>query len=240
MKALRHLAIIMDGNGRWAQLRGHPRTSGHIKGARVAKKIITACSEQGIQNLTLYAFSSENWLRPPLEVAFLMNLLRRYLKRETQNLVKQNIRFRAIGELSRLPSDVLSAVDYATKITEKNTGLNLVFAISYGSRQEITSAIQKIATKVADGALKAQDIDESVIQAELMTSGSPDPDLVIRTSGEQRLSNFLLWQSAYSELVFSNTLWPDFTVQELESCIGHFNKRERRFGTVPNHENPAH
>ena len=148
MNLPQHVAIIMDGNGRWAQLRGKPRTYGHVKGARVAKKIITACAEKNLKNLTLYAFSSENWLRPQAEVFFLMNLLRRYLKKETASLIKQNIRFRAIGDLSKLPLDVLKAIDYASEMTAQNTGLNLVFAISYGSRQEITEAVRAIAKQV--------------------------------------------------------------------------------------------
>ncbi len=240
MSLPKHLAIIMDGNGRWAQLRGKPRTFGHIKGARVAKKIITACSDKGIENLTLYAFSTENWLRPASEVAFLMMLLRRYLKKETQNLVKQNIRFQTIGETERLPSDIRQAIEFARSQTENNTGLTLTFAISYGSRQEITLAFKALAEKVASGDLSVADIDESKIHQCLMTKGQPDPDLIVRTSGEHRLSNFLMWQAAYSEFYFSETLWPDFSVADLEIALLNYLKRERRFGSTSLHESAHH
>lgn len=235
-----HLAIIMDGNGRWAQVRGKPRTFGHIKGARVAKKIITACSEKGISHLTLYAFSTENWLRPAAEVLFLMNLLRRYLKKETNNLMKKNIRFRTIGEIERLPRDIQNAIEYATNQTAGNTGLTLTFAISYGSRQEITLAMKSLANKVKSGEIDANEIDEVKIHHEMMTKGQPDPDLIIRTSGEHRLSNFLLWQAAYSEFYFSETLWPDFSVADLEIAILSYLKRDRRFGMTNQHESPRH
>ncbi len=240
MTTPQHVAIIMDGNGRWAQLRSRPRTYGHIKGARVAKKIITACAEKGLKNLTLYAFSSENWLRPEAEVFFLMNLLRRYLKKETATLVKQNIRFRAIGELKKLPLDVLKAIDYATEATEKNTGLQLTFAISYGARTEITEAMKQITAKIASGEINAEDIDESLIHSHLYTNAQPDPDLIIRTSGEHRLSNFMLWQAAYSEFYFSDTLWPDFSVADLDIALLSFLKRERRFGAVKANEHSHH
>ncbi len=236
----KHLAIIMDGNGRWAKARGRARTFGHIKGARVAKTIITACADRGIENLTLYAFSSENWLRPTTEVAFLMNLLRRYLKRETENLFKKNIRFQAIGEISRLPEDVQEAIRYCTERTSDNTGLNLVFAISYGSRQEIALAAKKLAQKAVLGEIEIDQIDEAAFNSELMTKGIPDPDLIIRTSGEQRLSNFLLWQAAYSEFYFYDLPWPEFTVADLEIGLLNFHQRDRRFGAVRFHENPTH
>jgi undecaprenyl diphosphate synthase len=236
----KHLAIIMDGNGRWAKARGRARTFGHIKGARVAKTIITACADRGIENLTLYAFSSENWLRPSTEVAFLMNLLRRYLKRETENLFKKNIRFQAIGEIDRLPADVQKAIHFCTERTAKNTGLNLVFAISYGSRQEITMAAKKLVEKALKGELSADQVDEALVNSELMTAGIPDPDLIVRTSGEQRLSNFLLWQAAYSEFYFFDLPWPDFTVSDLEIALINFHQRDRRFGVVRFHENSTH
>ncbi|PIS11881.1 MAG: di-trans,poly-cis-decaprenylcistransferase [Bdellovibrio sp. CG10_big_fil_rev_8_21_14_0_10_47_8] len=240
MSLPQHVAIIMDGNGRWAQQRNKPRTFGHIKGARIAKKIITACSDKGLKNLTLYAFSSENWLRPATEVLFLMNLLRRYLKKETENLVRQNIRFQTIGEIEKLPADIQTAIRYATDRTSKNTGLNLVFAISYGSRQEITTAVQRIAERIQQKELSVDQIDESLLHHELSTSSWPDPDLIIRTSGEHRLSNFLLWQAAYSEFYFCETLWPDFTVEDLEIALLNFIKRERRFGSISHHENTHH
>jgi undecaprenyl diphosphate synthase len=213
------MAIIMDGNGRWAQIRGRPRTYGHIKGARVAKRVITACAEKGLENLTLYAFSSENWLRPQTEVSFLMNLLQRYLKRETNNLVRQNIRFNVIGDRSKLPKDVIKAVDFAVTTTAHNTGMNLIFAISYGSRQEICEAVQKLAQKIERGDLRSTDIDESQIHTNLNTAQWPDPDLIIRTSGEHRLSNFLLWQAAYAEFYFCETLWPDFSIEDLDIAL---------------------
>lgn len=228
----KHLAIIMDGNGRWAQLRSKPRTYGHVKGTRVAKKIITACSRRGIKNLTLYAFSSENWFRPQMEVSFLMQILRRYLKRETQNLVKENIRFSVIGEWDRLPTDVIDAIRGAMEATAGCTGLHLVFALSYGSRQEITNAVKDIAEKVAAGKLKPEAIDEALIQSSLSTYPTPDPDLIIRTSGEKRLSNFLMWQAAYSEFYFEETLWPDFSEAELDKALHSFSLRQRRFGKV--------
>ncbi|WP_413289369.1 isoprenyl transferase [Bdellovibrio sp. HCB337] len=237
----KHIAIIMDGNGRWAQLRHKPRVFGHIKGTRVAKKIITACSRKGIKNLTLYAFSTENWLRPSAEVSFLMNLLRRYLKKETENLVKENIRFSIIGDISRVPSDVKDAITKAMHATSKCTGLNLVFALSYGSRQEITEAVRTIVAKVAAGELAASEIDESTINGALSTYPTPDPDLILRTSGEMRLSNFLMWQAAYSEFFFTSTLWPDFTEADLEQALEDYSGRQRRFGAVlTNDENLHH
>lgn len=233
----KHIAIIMDGNGRWAQLKRKPRTFGHIKGTRVAKKIITACSRKGIKNLTLYAFSTENWFRPQTEVSFLMKLLRRYLKRETENLVKENIRFSVIGDLSRVPSDVYQAIQQAREATAQSTGLNLVFALSYGSRQEITEAVKALAAKVASGELSPEKIDEAAISSSLSTYPTPDPDLIIRTSGEQRLSNFLLWQAAYSEFYFTETLWPNFTEAHLDEALTAFSVRQRRYGKVSTNDN---
>ncbi len=229
---LRHLAIIMDGNGRWAQQKNKPRTFGHIKGARVAKKMITYASDIGIKYLTLYAFSTENWLRPDEEVGFLMRLLERYLVKETENLIKKNIRFTVIGDASRLPLGVQKQVQNSVLKTSKCTGLQVCFAISYGSRQEITLAVQKIAQKISAGEITALEINENLIQNNLMTSNVPDPDLVIRTSGESRLSNFLMWQSAYSELYFSKTLWPDFTTTDFDEACKNFSLRQRRFGKV--------
>lgn len=237
MSLPKHIAIIMDGNGRWAQLKRRPRTFGHIKGTRVAKKIITACSRRGIKNLTLYAFSTENWFRPEEEVSLLMLILRRYLKRETENLIKENIRFSVIGDLSRVPRDVAVAIQNSMEATAKCTGLNLVFALSYGSRQEITQAVREIALKVAAGELAPSDIDESLINSSLSTFPTPDPDLIIRTSGEQRLSNFLLWQAAYSEFYFTDTLWPNFTESHLDEALQAFSMRQRRFGKVSTNDN---
>lgn len=232
----KHIAIIMDGNGRWAQLRHKPRIFGHIKGTRVAKKIITSCSRKGIQHLTLYAFSTENWLRPQAEVSFLMDLLRRYLKKETENLVKENIHFSTIGDIRRVPPDVGEAITSAMQATSHCTGLHLVFALSYGSRQEITEAVRKLADKVACGDIEPADIDEAMVDGAMSTAPTPDPDLVIRTSGEQRLSNFLLWQAAYSEFYFTPTLWPDFTETDLDQALQDYHRRQRRFGMVSTHE----
>ena len=227
-----HVAIIMDGNGRWAQLRRQPRTFGHIKGTRVAKKIITACSRRGIKNLTLYAFSTENWLRPEAEVHLLMRILRRYLNRETENLIKENIRFSVIGDLSRIPNDVAAAISTSIKATSRCTGLHLVFALSYGSRQEIVNAIKDISQRIASGELSPADINDDLVTSTLSTYPTPDPDLIIRTSGEQRLSNFLLWQAAYSEFYFTDVLWPNFTESHLDLALQAFGQRQRRFGKV--------
>lgn len=241
MSLPKHIAIIMDGNGRWAQLRHKPRIFGHVKGTRVAKKIITSCSRKGIKHLTLYAFSTENWLRPETEVTFLMNILRRYLKKETANLVKENIRFSIIGDISKIPGDVRDAIANAMHATAKCTGLNLVFALSYGSRQEITAAVRTIVAKVATGEIDPANIDESVVNSSLSTYPTPDPDLIIRTSGEQRLSNFLMWQAAYSEFYFTSTLWPDFTEASLDSALQDYQCRQRRFGALTqNDENISH
>jgi undecaprenyl diphosphate synthase len=232
LNKLQHVAIIMDGNGRWAQLRRRPRTFGHIKGARVAKKIITHAADLGLKHLTLYAFSSENWFRPENEVSFLMLLLARYLKRESDNLYKKNIRFSVIGDTTKLPVEIQKAIAHTTKLTTHNTGLHLSFAISYGSRQEIIQAVQNLAAKVAAGEMKVEQISESSISDSLMTAGTPDPDLIIRTSGEARLSNFLMWQASYSEMYFSPVLWPDYTAKDFNEAIKHYLGRERRFGKV--------
>ncbi len=241
MALLKHIAIIMDGNGRWAQLRRKPRVFGHVKGTRVAKDIITACSRKGIKHLTLYAFSTENWLRPEAEVSSLMNILRRYLKKETENLVKENIRFSIIGDVSKVPADVRDAITKSMQATAKCTGLQLVFALSYGSRQEITEAVRTIVAKVATGEIKAGEITESTIHEALSTYPTPDPDLIIRTSGELRLSNFLMWQAAYSEFYFTSTLWPDFTEASLDKALQDYQSRQRRFGAVAqNGKNLSH
>jgi undecaprenyl diphosphate synthase len=239
-KPLSHLGIIMDGNGRWAQMRKRPRTFGHIKGARVAKKMISECARMQVPYLTLYAFSSENWFRPHAEVSFLMALLKRYLQRETQNLVKQNIKFNVIGDLEKVPKDALEAILFAKQSTENNTGMVLTFAISYGSRQEIVKALQALAQKVEKGLISSHELDEVAISQHLMTRSMPDPDLIIRTSGEQRLSNFLMWQAAYSEFYFTKTLWPDFTCAELGVALASFEKRERRFGNIETLESLNH
>lgn len=227
-----HVAIIMDGNGRWAELRRKDRTFGHLKGARVAKSVIETCAQAGLEQLTLYAFSTENWLRPKMEVAFLMILLGRHLKRERATLMKNNIRFSVIGDVQRLPAPVLVEVHRTLEETKNNTGMSLTFALSYGGRQEITGAVQQIAREVAAGRLDPDDIDESLLASHLQTSDVHpcDPDLIIRTSGEYRLSNFMLWQAAYSELYVTSTLWPDFGTEELARAFDSFAGRERRFG----------
>jgi len=242
-KLPRHLAIIMDGNGRWAEMRHRDRTFGHLKGARVAKEMIEHCAQIGVEYLTLYAFSSENWLRPKIEVAFLMTLLRRHLRKERKTLMKNNIRFSVIGDVDRLPGVVLEEISLTIEETRDNTGMNLVFALSYSGRQEIAAAMRSIAKSVAAGEIQPDEIDESMISANLQSSFMPDPDLIIRTSGEYRLSNFLLWQAAYSELYITHTLWPDFSIEELTRTLNQFTSRERRFGkttaqvrlnTIPN------
>lgn len=232
MSQIKHVAIIMDGNGRWAQMRGRPRTFGHVKGVRVAKKIITHASNLGLNNLTLYAFSSENWFRPQEEVSVLMKLMERYLIRETENLIKKNIQFHTIGDLSKVPVNVRKLILAAQTKTSHCSGLKLTFAISYGSRQELIGAVQAIATDLKDGVISLNEINEDMISKKLMTSHCPDPDLIIRTSGEYRLSNFLMWQAAYSELYFTNILWPDFKEDDLNKALTDFKNRSRRFGRI--------
>lgn len=218
----------MDGNGRWAEQRGRPRTYGHIKGAKVAKNIIAAASDMGLKCVTLYAFSSENWSRPITEVSFLMKLLDRYLTKETQNLIKKNIKIRVIGDLSKVPDLVRENIASSMEKTKHCTGTEACFAIGYGSRQELMSAIKQI---IHDGVAE-EEITEDLISKYLFTKNMPDPDLVIRTSGEQRLSNFLMWQSSYAELLFTETLWPDFTVADFKQALMNFQNRKRRFGKI--------
>lgn len=232
MNSIQHVALIMDGNGRWAQSKKRPRVYGHIKGARVAKKIINHASDSGVKYLTLYTFSTENWLRPQEEVGFLMRLLDRYVKKETQNFIKKNIRFKVIGQMDKIPEPVRSNVIDAMKKTAHCTGLQANFAISYGSRDEITQAVKSIVESIKAQEYTENDITESMISNHLMTKDVPDPDLIIRTSGEYRLSNFLMWQAAYSEFVFTDVLWPNFTEKDFDSAIGLFSKRTRRFGQV--------
>lgn len=232
MNTLNHVAIIMDGNGRWAQLKKKPRVFGHIKGARVAKKIITEASDKKIGYLTLYTFSSENWERPFEEVQFLMKLLERYLEKETDNLVRKNIKFSVIGEIDKLPLRVKELVVTAKDKTQNCTGLKVCFALSYGSRSEIIGAVKSIVEQIKFNKLSVDEINEELISKNLMTKEFPDPDLVIRTSGELRLSNFLMWQCSYSELFFSKTLWPDFSENEFNAICEDFQNRHRRFGKV--------
>ncbi|CDA17545.1 isoprenyl transferase [Acetobacter sp. CAG:267] len=226
----RHIAIIMDGNGRWAKKRGMPRTFGHKKGAENVVKITRAMKESGVKYLTLYAFSTENWQRSKDEVDALMQLLNEYLDKELKEIMDNNVRIVFIGERYMLSDSIQAKMTFLEKESEKNTDLTLCIALSYGSRQEILFAVKKIAAKVKEGSMDISQITQDVFSEELYTKEIPDPDVLIRTSGEQRISNYLLWQSAYTELFFTNTLWPDFGKDELWDIINKFNQRERRYG----------
>jgi undecaprenyl diphosphate synthase len=225
-----HVAIIMDGNGRWAKSRGLPRIAGHRRGAEAVRRTVTAAAEIGIAYLTLFGFSSENWRRPIDEIDDLMGLLRHYLRGEIAELHSNGVRVRVIGERARLASDIVTLIDNAEALTRDNPGLRLTIALSYGGRAEIACAARAIADAVAAGRLDPRAVDEKVFASHLLTTDMPDPDLVIRTSGEQRISNFLLWQTAYSELVFTQTLWPDFGKADLEKALHDYHGRERRYG----------
>ena len=225
-----HLAIIMDGNGRWAKQKGKLRVFGHEKGSKAVKQVVEGCAELGVKNLTLYAFSTENWNRPKLEVQTLMKLLISSLKKEIKTLQKNNIKLNAIGNLNDLPPKVYKELMDVIDITKSNTNLTLTLALSYGSRDELINTIKQISIKVKNNIISPEKIDESVINEHLYTQNLPDVDLLIRTSGEQRISNFLLWQIAYAELYFTNVFWPDFTKQHLYEAIINYQKRERRFG----------
>jgi undecaprenyl diphosphate synthase len=228
----KHVAIIMDGNGRWAKARGLPRTAGHRKGVEAVRRTVEAARELGIPYLTMFGFSSENWRRPEGEVFDLMQLLRFYLRSEIAELHKNGVRLRVIGDRSKLSGDIVTMIEKAEELTRGNTELNLVIALSYGSRQEIADATRQMVRDALEGRLRPEDITEESFSARLLTRDIPDPDLLVRTSGEQRISNFLLWQSAYTELVFVDTLWPDFTKRDLEDAIREFNQRDRRYGAV--------
>ena len=226
----RHIAIIMDGNGRWAKARGLPRIAGHRRGAEAVRRTLVAAGEVGVPYLTLFGFSSENWKRPLDEIDDLMGLLRHYLRGEIAELHKNGVRLRVIGDKGRLSADIVTLIDHAEALTRGNCGTNLTIALSYGGRAEIAAATRTIAAKVAAGELALTAIDEELIASHLFTADLPDPDLLIRTSGEQRISNFLLWQCAYAELVFTKTLWPDFGRDDLEAAIADYCCRERRYG----------
>ena len=226
----KHIAIIMDGNGRWAKQNGKARIYGHHAGVEAVRKVVETCTELGVQHLTLYAFSTENWKRPEAEVNALMELLVRTIRKETPELNKNNVRISMIGDGHSLPEACIKELEEAKSITANNSGLNLILALSYSGRWEITHAIRQIAAKVQTGALHAEDIDEKTISNHMNTAGIPDPELLIRTSGEFRLSNFLIWQTAYTEYYFTETLWPDFDKNELVKALLDFQKRERRFG----------
>jgi undecaprenyl diphosphate synthase len=231
-KPPRHVAIIMDGNGRWATARGLPRVAGHRRGAEAVRRTVTAATELGIEYLTLFGFSSENWKRPIQEVDDLMGLLRHYLRGEIAELHDNGVRLRIIGRRERLPVDIVTLITNSEELTRKNERLQLTVALSYGGRDEIASAARQIAEAVRAGKLAPDEIDEACFARYLFTAGLPDPDLLIRTSGEQRISNFLLWQTAYSEFVFTETLWPDFSKDDLKQAVEDFNGRERRYGAV--------
>ena len=226
----RHIAIIMDGNGRWAAARGLPRIAGHRRGAEAARRTVTAVSELRIPYLTLFGFSSENWKRPSTEIQDLMGLLRHYLCGEIAALHGNGVRLKVIGQLARLAPDIVSLIQHAETLTRDNSQITLTIALSYGGRAEIVAAVRAIAAQAASGSLAAEAVDEDCLARHLLTAGIPDPDLLIRTGGEQRISNFLLWQCAYSELVFTKTLWPDFSKGDLDRAIDDFCGRERRYG----------
>jgi undecaprenyl diphosphate synthase len=225
-----HVAIIMDGNGRWAKARGLPRIFGHRKGAEAVRRTIQSAGDLGVTYLTLFGFSSENWNRSEKEVGELMRLLRYYLQSETADLHSKGVRIQVIGDRTKFSSDTVQLIEFAEEQTKSNQKLTLILALSYGARQEITATVRAIARDAAAGKLQPDEIDESFVSGNLLTAGIPDPDLLIRTSGEQRISNFLLWQLAYTELVFDDCLWPDFGEQNLKSAIQIFKSRERRFG----------
>ncbi|GEQ96840.1 isoprenyl transferase [Iodidimonas gelatinilytica] len=226
----RHVAIIMDGNGRWASAHHLPRAMGHRRGAEAVRRAVKGCISEGVSVLTLYAFSSENWKRPADEVEDLMGLLRLYLRREIDDLHKNDVRLRFMGDVSKLSPDLQKMISRAETLTAQNQTLTLVIALNYGSQSEIVAACQTLAAKVAKGELAPDDITDDLLASHLQLSDLPHPDLVIRTSGERRLSNFLLWQSAYAELLFLDVLWPDFNEQTLKGAIADYQRRERRFG----------
>jgi undecaprenyl diphosphate synthase len=231
----RHIAVIMDGNGRWAVGRGMPRVRGHQEGAQTVRRIVTECANLRRRHgapdfLTLYSFSLENWKRPAEEVSFLMQMYIDYLRQERSTMMENNIRFQQIGRMEHLPEPVLEEMHRTLELTRNNDGLQLVLALNYGSRAEITDAVRVIAQQVLDGKLDVRDIQEQTIADHLYTAGMPDPDLLIRTAGEMRVSNYLLWQISYAELYVSQVLWPDFTVEELHAALRAFAARSRRFG----------
>jgi undecaprenyl diphosphate synthase len=226
----RHVAIIMDGNGRWARARGLPRTAGHNRGAEAVRRTLKAAVKAGVQYLTLFGFSSENWKRPAAEVDDLMGLLRHYLRREIEELHKNGVKLTVIGERERLGADIVKLIGDAEQRTANNTRLNLNIALSYGSRSEIVLAARAAAQAALDGKLKPDELDEEKFESFLLTAGMPDPDLLIRTSGEKRISNFLLWQCAYAEFVFTDRLWPDFDENDFNAAIQEYHGRTRRYG----------
>lgn len=235
----KHIAIVMDGNGRWAQARGEPRTAGHRAGIEPVRMCIRECAERGVEALTLFAFSSENWRRPETEVTTLMSLFVEMLDREVEELHAKAVRLRIIGNRQRLSVRLQQRIAAAELRTVGNTGLRLQVAVSYGGRWDIVEAARAIARDCASGALRADEIDEDMLGERMQLAGLPDPDLFIRTGGEVRVSNFLLWNIAYAELHFSDVLWPDFQVNELEAALGDFDRRQRRFGAVQTQGTPG-
>ena len=227
-----HLGVIMDGNGRWAKARGKRRTEGHIEGVKALRNMVELCINYGVGHLTVFSFSSENWTRPPDEIAFIFNLLRRFIASDLQRLIRNNVRVRIIGTRQGLEPSLVRLIDDVEAKTADNTGLVLVVAFNYGAKAEIAEATRHIAREVAAGRLSPDDITETTIASALYTSGLPDPDLIIRTSGEQRISNFLLWQAAYSEFVFVDDYWPDFNETTFIRVLETFSQRERRFGGI--------
>ncbi|WP_449024892.1 isoprenyl transferase [Peptostreptococcus stomatis] len=227
-----HIAIIMDGNGRWAKSRFMPRTYGHKVGVETIRKVVKECSRLGVKYLTLYAFSTENWKRPKDEVSALMGLLVKYLRNELEELHKNNVKILTIGDISKLPQACIEELDHAKEKTKDNRGLVMSLALNYGGRNDLVNAVKKISQEVVDGKISVDDIGDDLISSHLSTKESPDPDLVVRTSGEQRLSNFLLWELAYSEFYFTDIHWPDFDEKELQKAIFAYQSRDRRFGGI--------
>lgn len=227
-----HIAIIMDGNGRWAKSRFMPRTYGHKVGVETIRKVVKECSRLGVKYLTLYAFSTENWKRPKEEVSALMGLLVKYLRNELEELHKNNVKILTIGDISKLPQACIEELDHAKEKTKDNRGLVMSLALNYGGRNDLVNAVKNISQEVVDGKISVDDIGDDLISNHLSTKESPDPDLVVRTSGEQRLSNFLLWELAYSEFYFADIHWPDFDEKELQKAIFAYQSRDRRFGGI--------
>jgi len=227
-----HVAIIMDGNGRWAHARGLPRSAGHRKGVEALRRAVRAAGAMGIEYLTIFSFSSENWSRPPAEVSFLLDLMRHFVRQDVAELHRENVRIKIIGERSGLAADIVALIEETEQRTRSNTGLTLIVAFNYGSRQEIAVAARDLAIAVRDGRVAPESITPELLGSYLATEGIPDPDLLIRTSGEQRLSNYLLWQCAYTEFVFVDEFWPDFNRETLQRAIAEYLTRERRFGGI--------
>ena len=227
-----HIGVIMDGNGRWAKKRGLPRSAGHSAGADTLKKIVTECNQMGIKYITVYAFSTENWKRPKEEVDYLMNLLLNYLRDAENSLAGENVVIRAIGSRKELSQEIQEQIIKTEEFTKNNTGIIMNIALNYGAREELTTALKTLAAKVKTEEISPEEITMDMISGHLYTKGQSDPDLIIRTSGEERISNFMLWQLAYSEMYFTDKLWPDFSVKDLEEAICEYQRRDRRFGGV--------